>query len=140
MISTYHYLAVGAALFAIGLVGFITRRNLIIMFLCGEMMLQGVALNLVAFSRLHGNLSGQVFAMFVVAVAACEAALAMALVLVLYRRKRSLDVSLWQELREPNQEPTTDGVPLPAEPVVEPMPTLPVAGREPSRSREETYV
>src|SRR5579871_6808546 len=96
-----NYLVVGAILFGLGLVGFLTRRNLIIMFLCAEMMLQGVAVNLVAFARHRGNLQGQSFALFIITVAACEAAIALALILILYRSKGSLDVSLWQELREP---------------------------------------
>src|SRR5262245_49496755 len=91
-----NYLIVGAILFVVGLVGFLTRRNLIIMFLCAEMMLQGVALNLVSFARHWGNLHGQSFVLFMLAVAACEAAIAMALILALYRNKHSLDVSLWQ--------------------------------------------
>ena len=95
-----HYLVVGAVLFVLGAIGFLTRRNLIIMFLSAEMMLQGVALNLVAFARYRGNLHGQVFALFILTVAACEAGIALALILMLYRARRSLDVSLWQDLRE----------------------------------------
>src|SRR5581483_5832511 len=86
VISLWHFLAVGAALFGIGLVGFLTRRNLITMFLCAEMMVQGVILNLLAFGKYHGHVGGQVFALFIVTVAACEAALALALFLTLYRR------------------------------------------------------
>ncbi len=78
MISLSYYLAVGAVLFVLGLIGFLTRRNLILMFLSAELMLQGVALNLVAFSRQHGNLHGQVFTLFIIAVAACEAGIALA--------------------------------------------------------------
>src|SRR5262245_43521446 len=92
----YHYLAVGAVLFVLGMIGFLARRNVIIMFLSAEMMLQGVAINLVAFARYRGNLQGQSFVLFILTVAACEAAVALALILTLYRRKRSLDVSLWQ--------------------------------------------
>ena len=98
------YLVVGAILFALGLIGFLARRNLIVMFLCAEMMLQGVAISLVAFARYHGNLHGQVFTLFIITVAACEAAIALALILVLYRVRKSLDVSLWQDLRELGQE------------------------------------
>src|SRR5204862_3020497 len=72
----YNYLVVGAILFALGMVGFLARRNLIIMFLSAEMMLQGVALNLVAFARFRGNLQGQAFTLFILTVAACEAATA----------------------------------------------------------------
>src|SRR5580658_10870552 len=106
MITLWHYLSVAAALFGIGLIGFLTRRNLITMFLCAEMMLQGVAINFVAFARFHGNLQGQVFVLFILAVAACEAGVALALFLMLYRRDRSLDASDWQNLRELGVPPT----------------------------------
>src|SRR5215468_3499994 len=109
----HHYLVVGAVLFALGMIGFLARRNLIVMFLSAEMMLQGVALNFVAFARYRGNLQGQAFTLFVLTVSACEAGIALALILMLYRRKGSLDVSLWQDLREPGQEPTADEEPLP---------------------------
>ncbi len=136
-----HYLAVGAALFVLGAVGFLTRRNLIVLFLSAEMMLQGVALNLVAFARDRGNLHGQVFALFIVTVAACEAGIAMALIVTLYRARRSLDVSLWQDLREAGQEPTVDTEPLSPSPEEEPMPTLTPAGRQPpDRRPEDSYV
>ena len=134
------YLVVGALLFALGMIGFLARRNLIVMFLSAEMMLQGVALNLVAFARYHGNLQGQAFVLFLITVAACEAAVALALILMLYRNRHSLDVSLWQDLREPGQEPTVDEEPLPAEPVEEPLPRLTPAGVEPPQREEESYV
>lgn len=93
-----HYLFIGALLFALGLIGFVTRRNLIIMFLCTEMMFQGVAVTLVAFSKYHLNLDGQVFVIFVLTIAAAEAALALALVVLLFRRRRTLDASAWADL------------------------------------------
>lgn len=136
MITLWHYLAVAAALFGIGLVGFLTRRNLITMFLCAEMMLQGVAINFVAFARFHGNLHGQVFVLFLLAVAACEAAVALALILMLYRRGRSLDVSRWQELREVGVPAATDADPL-AVPHADPDPVLVSAGARPAPSAEE---
>jgi NADH-quinone oxidoreductase subunit K len=129
----WHYLAVAAILFGIGLVGFLTRRNLITMFLCAEMMLQGVAINFAAFSRFHGNLSGQVFVLFIVAVAACEAGLALALILVLYRRGKSLDISAWQDIRESGVAATAETEPLPPAPFEEPDPMLPPVGRPPER-------
>ena len=95
------YLAVGAVLFVIGAIGFVTRRNLILMMLSAELMLHGVSLNLVAFSNTHGNYQGQAFTAMVLTVAACEAGLALALILVLYRRRQSLDVTTWDDLREP---------------------------------------
>jgi len=98
------YLLVGGALFTLGLVGFVTRRNLIIMFLCTELMFQGIVINLVAFGRypLDGQptLDGQVFSLFLLAVAAAEAALGLALVVLLYRYKGTLDVGAWKLLRD----------------------------------------
>jgi NADH-quinone oxidoreductase subunit K len=140
-IPLHHYLAVGAALFALGMIGFLARRNLIVMFLSAEMMLQGVAVNLVAFARYRGNLQGQAFTLFIITVAACEAGIALALILMLYRRRGSLDVSLWQELREPGQEPAADEEPLPPpSPDGEPLPTLTPSGVEPPAREETSHV
>lgn len=94
-----HYLAVGAILFSIGLIGFMCRRNLIVMFLCTELMFQGVAINLIAFGHYWGNLSGQAFVIFVLVVAAAEAALALGLIILLFRQKHTLDSEAWRELR-----------------------------------------
>jgi NADH-quinone oxidoreductase subunit K len=135
-----NYLIVGAILFGLGLIGFLARRNFIIMFLSAEMMLQGVAINLVAFGRYRGNLQGQVFVLFVLTVAACEAAVALALILMLYRTRRSLDVSIWQELREPGQEPTLDQEPLPPPPPEPALPKLTPAGVEPPHPQEVSHV
>src|SRR4029078_10268580 len=112
VITLWHYLAVAAAVFGIGLGGFLTCRNIITMFLCAEMMLQGVAINFVAFARYHANLQGQVFVLFILAVAACEAGVALARFLNLYKRRRSLDTSDWQELRELGVPRATDEDPL----------------------------
>ena len=139
-LPVHHYLVVGAVLFALGMIGFLARRNLIIMFLSAEMMLQGVAVNLVAFSYYRGNLQGQVLTLFILTVAACEAAVALALILALYRSRRSLDVSLWQDLREPDQEPIVDEEPPPPPAPVEPLPRLPPAGPEPAHRQEESHV
>src|ERR1700722_6745570 len=96
------YLLIGAALFALGMLGFLSRRNLIVMFLSAEMMLQGTALSLVGFGRYHGNWTGQVFTIMILTVAACEASIGLALILILYNRRSSLDVTLWQDLRDAN--------------------------------------
>ena len=93
------YLAVGAIMFCIGMVGFMCRRNLIVMFLCTELMFQGVAINLIAFGRYHGNLSGQAFVIFVLVIAAAEASLALGLVILLFRQKNTLDADAWHELK-----------------------------------------
>jgi NADH-quinone oxidoreductase subunit K len=94
-----HFLMTGAVLFCLGMVGFLSRRNLIIMFLCTEMMFQGVVISLVAFSRLHMHVTGQTFVIFVLTIAAAEAALALGLVVMLFRRKRTLDALAWADLR-----------------------------------------
>ena len=93
------YIMVGAILFAVGIVGFLSRRNLIMMFLSTEIMFQGVILNLVGCGLDHVQLTGQVFAMFLVVIAAVEAALGLALVVLLFRRKGTLDAEAWQTLR-----------------------------------------
>ena len=82
------------------MLGFLSRRNLIVMFLSVEMMLQGVALSLVGFGRYHGTFTGQVFTIVILTVAACEASIALALIVILYNQRSSLDVTLWQDIRE----------------------------------------
>ena len=93
------YLGVGAIMFAIGLIGFMTRRNLIVIFLCTELMFQGVAINLIAFGRYHQNLAGQAFVIFVLVIAAAEASLALGLVVLLFRQRNTLDADAWRDLR-----------------------------------------
>ncbi len=75
----HNYLLVGGLLFAIGAVGFLVRRNLIVLFLCAEMMLQGITVSLVAWARYCDDWGGQMLVLFIIAVAACEAAIAMTL-------------------------------------------------------------
>ena len=137
-----NYLIVGAILFVLGAVGFLTRRNLILMMLSAEMMLHGVSLNLVAFSRHHGNYEGQAFTIFVLTVAACEAGLSLSLILALYQRRRTLDINVWTDLGEPVPRP-------PAEPEFPVEPTLPAepefpkltpAGRVPEIRVNDTHV
>jgi NADH-quinone oxidoreductase subunit K len=98
-LSLQHYLAVGAIMFVIGLIGFMTRRNLIVMFLCTELMFQGVAINLIAFSRFTNTMAGQAFVIFVLVIAASEASLALGLVVLLFRRKNTLDADAWRDLK-----------------------------------------
>ena len=132
------YLLIGAALFALGMLGFLTRRNLIVMFLSAEMMLQGTGLSLVAFGRYHGVWTGQVFTIVILTVAACEASIAMALIVVLFNRRSSLDVTLWQDIREAGvkaeaeQEIVQEAEPLEAMPGPESYPHLTPAGVEPA--------
>ena len=95
-----HFVIASAILFAIGLVGFTTRRNMIVMFLCTELMFQAAAIAMIAFGHYHGDVSGQVFVIFILTVAAAEAALALGLVVLLYRRRQTLSAEAWSELRE----------------------------------------
>ena len=94
-----HYLMTGAMLFTLGMVGFVVRRNLIVMFLCTEMMFQGIIVTLVAFSRYHMNFDGQTFVIFVLTIAAAEAALALGLVVLLFRRRHTLDAEAWSIMK-----------------------------------------
>ena len=91
-ITLNHYLAVAAVLFAIGLMGVIMRRNLLIIYMSLEMMLQAANLTFVAFSRFNGHLDGQVFVFFVITVAAAEVSVCLALIVALYRLKRTTQV------------------------------------------------
>ncbi len=99
-LSLNHYLLVSACLFTIGLIGFLSRRNMIVMFLCTELMFQGAALAMITFSRYHMNVSGQVFVIFILTVAAAEAALALGLVVLLFRRRPTLSTEAWNQLKE----------------------------------------
>ncbi len=92
-------IVIGAILFALGVVGFLTRRNMIIMFLCTEVMFQGVLMNLIGMGLLHGNLQGQAFGLFVLVIAAVEAGLGLAIVVMLYRRRGTLDAEGWRAMR-----------------------------------------
>jgi len=99
MASVTEYIVLGAVLFAIGLIGFLTRRNLIVMFLSTEVMFQGVVINAVAFGRLHEQLDGQAYALFLLVIAAVEAGLALGMVMLLYRRRHTLDAEAWSAMR-----------------------------------------
>ncbi len=99
MPSLSEYFILGAILFTLGLIGFLCRRNLIVMFLSTELMFQGVVINAAAFARLHDHLQGQAFALFLLVIAAAEAALALGLVVLLFRRRGSLDAEVWSAMR-----------------------------------------
>ena len=127
-------LVVGAILFALGMIGFLTRRNLILIVLSTELMLHGVSVNLTAFGRYHGNPQGQVFTIFVLTIAACEAGLALALILTLYQRRKSLDVFLWANLGEEDLPILSGESAVPPAKVIDPnvgLPHLTPAGRAP---------
>lgn len=129
--SLENQLTVGGILFILGMIGFLTRRNLILMMLSAELMLHGVSVNLTAFGAYHRNASGQAFTIFVLTVAACEAGLALALILSLYQRRKSLDVFLWGNLNESERPRTVEPAPPPQTPPAVEFPHLPPAGRLP---------
>ncbi|MCC6314322.1 MAG: NADH-quinone oxidoreductase subunit NuoK [Thermomicrobiales bacterium] len=95
-----HYLFLSAALFIIGMMGVLIRRNILIIFLCVELMMTAVNITLVAFGRETNTLYGQGFALFTIAVAAAEAAVGLAIILMLSRRFRSVDVDEFTILRD----------------------------------------
>jgi len=127
-----HYLLVGTSLFGLGTIGFLSRRNLIVMFLSVELMLQGVVINFAGWDRYHGQSAGQVFILFMVAVAAAEAAIALALVLNLVRSRQGLDVLRLYRVREdiivPPQPPLEEE---PGETELPSWPKLPRVGQPP---------
>jgi len=92
MITVYHYMTVAAILFAMGTYGVLTRRNAIVIFMCIELMLNSVNLTFVALSSHLQNMDGQVFVLFVMAVAAAEAGVGLALMIAFYRNRDSIDV------------------------------------------------
>jgi NADH-quinone oxidoreductase subunit K len=98
-VTTSHYVVLSALIFAVGLFGVITRKNAVIILMGLELMLNGANLAFVAFSRHHGNLEGQVFTFFVIAVAAAEAAVALAILIALFRLKGGVTLDDASELR-----------------------------------------
>lgn len=98
-VTLAHYLFVSAAMFTLGVIGFITRRNLIVMFLCTELMFQAAGIALIAFGRYHLNFDGQTFVIFVLCIAAAEAAMGLALIVLLFRKAESLSAGEWKELQ-----------------------------------------
>lgn len=99
MAGITEHLILGAILFALGLVGFLSRRNLIVIFLSTEIMFQGVVVNVVAMARYHSHLDGQAFALFLLVIAAVEAGLALGLIVMLYRRRGTLDAEAWSMMK-----------------------------------------
>ena len=87
-----HYLTVSAILFALGLMGVIVRRNLLVIYMSLELMLNAANLALVAFSRFTDNLHGQVFVFFIITVAAAEVSVGLALIVALYRKRQTVHV------------------------------------------------
>jgi NADH-quinone oxidoreductase subunit K len=94
MITLSHFLVLGALLFSISVAGiFLNRKNVIVLLMCIELMLLAVNINFIAFSRFLGDLAGQVFVFFILTVAAAEAAIGLAILVVLFRNRRTINVA-----------------------------------------------
>lgn len=91
-VTLEHYLTVSALLFCLGVLGVIMRRNLLVIYMSLELMLNAANLALVAFSRFNGNLNGQILVFFIITVAAAEVAVGLALIVALYRKRRTAHV------------------------------------------------
>jgi NADH-quinone oxidoreductase subunit K len=98
-ITINHYLLLSAVLFCIGVAGVLFRRNAIIVFMCIELMLNAVNLLLAAFSNQHNDPSGQVFVFFIMAVAAAEVAVGLAILVMIYRNIRSTDIDMLNKIK-----------------------------------------
>jgi NADH-quinone oxidoreductase subunit K len=92
MIPLHHYLFISAIMFAVGVAGVLIRRNAIIVFMCIELMLNSVNLTLVAFSSFLGNATGQILVFFVMAVAAAESAVGLAIIIAIYRNRATVNI------------------------------------------------
>ena len=100
MITLDHYLILGAVLFSLSVAGIIiNRKNLIVLLMCIELMLLAVNINFIAFSRFLGDVSGQVFVFFILTVAAAEAAIGLAILVTLFRNRRTINVAELDSLK-----------------------------------------
>jgi len=99
MVSLDHYLILSAVVFAIGIVGVLIRRNLIVVLMSIELMLNAVNLTFIAFSSFRGSMDGQVVVFFVMAVAAAEAVIGLAIIIAVFRHRQSLDPQEMQLLK-----------------------------------------
>ena len=93
MVPTLYYLALGALMFVVGAIGVAVRRNSIVVFMCIELMLNGVNLSFVALSRQLGNLDGQIAVFFVMVVAAAEAAVGLAIIIAMFKASRGIETT-----------------------------------------------
>jgi NADH-quinone oxidoreductase subunit K len=99
-LSVNHFLFLSAALFVIGMMGVLTRRNMLIILMCVELMVAAVSISFVAFAWENNTLGGQVFVLFLLAIAAAESVVGLGILLALTRRGKSVDVDDLQELRD----------------------------------------
>ncbi len=91
MVPTWHYLALAAALFTVGIIGVLTRRNIIIIFMSLELILNAVNINLIAFARHWGSVDGHIFAIFIITVAAAEAAVGLGILIAFFRNRDTVN-------------------------------------------------
>lgn len=91
--TAFHYLAISATMFALGVIGVLTRRNAIVIFMCVELMLNAVNLSLVAFSRTLNDPDGAMLVFFVMCVAAAEAVVGLAIIIAMFRNKQNIDIN-----------------------------------------------
>jgi NADH-quinone oxidoreductase subunit K len=100
MLTLAHFLTLGAVLFSLSVAGiFINRKNIIILLMCIELMLLSVNMNFIAFSRFLGNLDGQIFVFFILTVAAAEAGIGLAILVVLFRNRQTINVAELDDLK-----------------------------------------
>ena len=100
MIGLNHYLLLGAVLFSLSIAGIIiNRKNVIVLLMCIELMLLAVNVNFIAFSRFHAEVSGQVFVFFILTVAAAEAAIGLAILVTLFRNRRTINLAELDSLK-----------------------------------------
>lgn len=100
MLSLAHFLVIGAILFCLSVAGiFINRKNVIVLLMCVELMLLAVNMNFIAFSHFNGDIAGQVFVFFILTVAAAEAAIGLAILVVLFRNRNSINVEDLDQLQ-----------------------------------------
>ena len=93
MVATHHYLILAAAIFTVGVVGVLTRRNIMVILMSIELMMNAVNINLIAFARHFDQVTGQVFAIFVITVAAAEAAVGLGIVIAMFKNKETMNIN-----------------------------------------------
>jgi NADH-quinone oxidoreductase subunit K len=93
MVPIHHFLFLGAALFTIGVIGVLTRKNILVILMSIELMMNAVNINLIAFSAHLGQTAGQIFAIFVITVAAAEAAVGLGIVIAMFRNKETMNIN-----------------------------------------------
>ena len=107
-IPAMHVVILGAVLFSIGIIGVLARRNMLVILMSIELMLNGANVVFVGYSRMLGTMNGHMWALFIMAVAACEVAIGLAILVTLYKDRGTLDISEWNFLREEDAAETPE--------------------------------